>query len=365
MAFSVYQPSAPTLGRSSQKGDGDFMGMAHTSQAVQPHAPADEQVLLSIRQLRTYFHSNKGTVRAVDNVSYRVDKGEILAIVGESGSGKSVTALSIMRLVQSPPGFHAGGEILFRGEDLVKKSKTEMRSIRGRDIGMIFQDPMSSLNPAYTIGNQIAEGLRIHEKIGKKDARDRVLEMLELVRIPAAKRRLDEYPFQLSGGLRQRVMIAIALICRPALLIADEPTTALDVTIQAQILQLMVNLRDETGSAVILITHDLGVVAETAERVVVMYAGREMEVAPVNELFGDPAHPYTIGLLNSMPRLDGSSARLTVIPGNIPSLSNLPAGCRFSPRCAFKEKRCLVEEPELDRLSDGRWARCWKPQSRG
>jgi peptide/nickel transport system ATP-binding protein len=341
------------------------MGVAHNPQAVQPQAPTEEQVLLSIRNLRTYFHSNKGVVRAVDNVSYRVDKGEILAIVGESGSGKSVTALSIMRLVQSPPGFHAGGEILFRGEDLVKKSRSEMRAIRGRDIGMIFQDPMSSLNPAYTIGDQIAEGLRIHEKVKRKDARDRVLEMLELVRIPAAKRRLDEYPFQLSGGLRQRVMIAIALICQPALLIADEPTTALDVTIQAQILQLMVNLRDETGSAVILITHDLGVVAETAERVVVMYAGREMEVAPVHELFGDPAHPYTIGLLHSMPRLDGSSARLTVIPGNIPSLSDLPPGCRFSPRCSFREERCMVEEPELERLSDGRWARCWKPQSRG
>ncbi len=340
-------------------------GTAQTSQTVEPHAPTEDQVLLSIRNLRTYFRSDKGTVRAVDNVSYRVDKGEILAVVGESGSGKSVTALSIMRLVQSPPGYHAGGEILFRGEDLVKKSKNEMRAIRGRDIGMIFQDPMSSLNPAYTVGDQIAEGLRIHEKISKNDARDRVLEMLELVRIPAAKRRLDDYPFQLSGGLRQRVMIAIALICNPALLIADEPTTALDVTIQAQILQLMVRLRDETGSAIILITHDLGVVAETAERVVVMYAGREMEVAPVEKLFADPAHPYTIGLLNSMPRLDGTSKRLTVIPGNIPSLSNLPTGCRFWPRCTFKVERCMAEEPELERLADGRWARCWKPQSRG
>jgi peptide/nickel transport system ATP-binding protein len=341
------------------------MGMAQTSQVVKPQAPTEDQVLLSIRQLRTYFRSDKGTVRAVDNVSYRVDKGEILAVVGESGSGKSVTALSIMRLVQSPPGFHAGGEILFRGEDLVKKTRAEMRAIRGKDIGMIFQDPMSSLNPAYTVGQQIAEGLRIHEDISKRDARDRVLEMLELVRIPAAKRRLDDYPFQLSGGLRQRVMIAIALICRPALLIADEPTTALDVTIQAQILQLMVNLRDETGSAIILITHDLGVVAETAERVVVMYAGREMEVAPVETLFADPAHPYTLGLLNSVPRLDGASARLTVIPGSIPSLSNLPTGCRFWPRCTYKVERCTVEEPELEKLSDGRWVRCWKPQSRG
>ena len=338
------------------------MGVAQTSQIVKPQAPTEDQVLLSIRQLRTYFRSDKGTVRAVDNVSYRVDKGEILAVVGESGSGKSVTALSIMRLVQSPPGFHAGGEILFRGEDLVKKTHAEMRAIRGKDIGMIFQDPMSSLNPAYTVGQQIAEGLLIHEKISKRDARDRVLEMLELVRIPAAKRRMDDYPFQLSGGLRQRVMIAIALICRPALLIADEPTTALDVTIQAQILQLMVNLRDETGSAIILITHDLGVVAETAERVVVMYAGREMEVAPVESLFADPAHPYTLGLLNSVPRLDGSSVRLTVIPGNIPSLSNLPTGCRFWPRCTYKVERCMAEEPELERLSEGRWVRCWKPQ---
>jgi peptide/nickel transport system ATP-binding protein len=340
------------------------MGMTQTAQVAKPHAPTEDQVLLSIRQLRTYFRSDKGDVRAVDNVSYRVDKGEILAVVGESGSGKSVTALSIMRLVQSPPGYHAGGEILFRGEDLVMKTRSEMRAIRGKDIGMIFQDPMSSLNPAYTVGQQIAEGLLIHEDISKKDAHVRVLEMLELVRIPAAKRRMDDYPFQLSGGLRQRVMIAIALICRPALLIADEPTTALDVTIQAQILQLMVNLRDETGSAIILITHDLGVVAETADRVVVMYAGREMEVAPVDSLFADPAHPYTLGLLNSMPRLDGSSARLIVIPGNIPSLSNLPTGCRFWPRCTYKVGQCRVEEPELERFAEGRWVRCWKPQSR-
>jgi len=328
------------------------------------------KTILEVRNLKTHFRVGTEDISIVRGVSFSARQGETLAIVGESGCGKSVTVHSVMRLLPKN-GRLAGGEALFFDGDTPRELHRlepfgkEMRAIRGRKIGMIFQDPMSSLNPAYTVGDQIAEGLRIHEKISKKDARDRVLEMLELVRIPAAKRRLDDYPFQLSGGLRQRVMIAIALICNPALLIADEPTTALDVTIQAQILQLMVRLRDETGSAIILITHDLGVVAETAERVVVMYAGREMEVAPVEALFADPAHPYTIGLLNSMPRLDGTSKRLTVIPGNIPSLSNLPTGCRFWPRCTFKVERCMAEEPELDRLSDGRWARCWKPQSKG
>ena len=325
----------------------------------------EAQVLLSIRGLKTYFHTDKGVVRAVDNVSYRVDKDEILAVVGESGSGKSVTALSIMRLVQSPPGFHAGGEIRFRGEDLVQKSKKEMRALRGCAIGMIFQDPMSSLNPAYTVGQQLTEALRVHGNVSKKEARDRVLEMMHLVRVPAASQRINDYPFQLSGGLRQRVMIAMALVCKPALLIADEPTTALDVTIQAQILELMMRLRDETGSAIILITHDLGVVAETAERVVVMYAGWEMEVVPVDKLFTDPAHPYTYALLKSIPRLDATDKRLAVIPGNIPSLSDLPTGCRFHPRCEFKTDRCSEEEPELEGLSEGRWVRCWHPLSRG
>ena len=348
-----------------EKGDVGLMTTAQTSHAHVEDAATEPQVLLSLRGLKTYFNSDKGIVRAVDNVSYHIDQNEILAVVGESGSGKSVTALSIMGLVQSPPGFNAGGEILFRGENLLKKSKAEMRDLRGREIGMIFQDPMSSLNPAYTVGQQLTEALLVHKIAGKKEARERVLETLQLVRVPAAKQRFNDYPFQMSGGMRQRVMIAMALVCKPSLLIADEPTTALDVTIQAQILELMMRLRDETGSAIILITHDLGVVAETAERVVVMYAGREMEVVPVGKLFTDPAHPYTFGLLNSIPRLDGTTKRLALIPGNIPSLSNLPTGCRFHPRCEFKTERCTQEEPALDKLSDGRWVRCWHPLSKG
>lgn len=341
------------------------MTTAEITDARSAGSVTEQQVLLSIHGLKTYFHTDKGIVRAVDNVSYRVDTNEILAVVGESGSGKSVTALSIMRLVQMPPGFHAGGEIRFRGEDLLKKNKKEMRALRGRDIGMIFQDPMTSLNPAYTVGQQLTEALRAHGMASNKDARDRVLEMLHLVRIPAASQRMNDYPFQLSGGLRQRVMIAMALVCKPSLLIADEPTTALDVTIQAQILELMMRLRDETGSAIILITHDLGVVAETAERVVVMYAGCEMEVVPVHKLFTDPAHPYTNGLLKAIPRLDGTDKRLALIPGNIPSLSDLPTGCRFHPRCEFRTERCSEQEPELEKLSEGRWVRCWHPLTRG
>ncbi|MGI6566970.1 MAG: ABC transporter ATP-binding protein [Firmicutes bacterium] len=316
--------------------------------------------LLEVRGLKTYFYTDDGVVPAVDGVDFSLGKGETLGIVGESGCGKSVTSLSIMRLIPDPPGKIVDGEILFDGSNLLEKSEAEMRSIRGNDISMIFQEPMTSLNPVFTIGDQIMEAIILHQRLSKAEARERAIEMLRLVGIPVPERRIDEYPHQLSGGMRQRVMIAMALSCNPKLLIADEPTTALDVTIQAQILDLMRKLRDEFGTAIMLITHDLGVVAELAERVVVMYAGKIVEEADVVPLFGEPLHPYTVGLLGSIPKLTEQQERLQVIEGVVPNPAFMPKGCRFHPRCKEAREICKVEEPELMELSPGHHVACWK-----
>jgi peptide/nickel transport system ATP-binding protein/oligopeptide transport system ATP-binding protein len=300
-------------------------------------------------------------VRAVDDVSFTVDRGEMVGIVGESGCGKSITALSIMRLI-SPPGQIAGGTITFRGEDLTVAKEDRMRQIRGNDIAMIFQDPMTSLNPVFTVGEQISEALRLHRKLGKKEAREAAVEAMKEVAIPSPERRISDYPHQLSGGMRQRVMIAMALACDPDLLIADEPTTALDVTIQAQILELLNELRRSRELAVLLITHDLGVVAETVDRVCVMYTGRVVEEAPVNSIFEDPKHPYTQGLLKSVPKLNESkeekSHRLSTIEGVVPSPTELPEGCHFAPRCSLKEPVCERGEIPLFELEGGVKVRC-------
>ena len=316
--------------------------------------------LLEVRGLKTYFYTDDGEVPAVDGVDFSLGKGETLGIVGESGCGKSVTSLSIMRLIPDPPGKIVDGEILFDGSNLLEKSEAEMRSIRGNDISMIFQEPMTSLNPVFTIGDQIMEAIILHQRLSKAEARERAIEMLRLVGIPVPERRIDEYPHQLSGGMRQRDMIAMALSCNPKLLIADEPTTALDVTIQAQILDLMRKLRDEFGTAIMLITHDLGVVAELAERVVVMYAGKIVEEADVVPLFGEPLHPYTVGLLGSIPKLTEQQERLQVIEGVVPNPAFMPKGCRFHPRCKEAREICKVEEPELMELSPGHHVACWK-----
>ena len=323
------------------------------------------QPLLSVRNLRTVFGTMQGDVTAVDDVSFDVVPGEVLGIVGESGSGKSVTALSIMGLLPQPPGRVAGGEILFEGRDLLKLPKSEMRRMRGSAIGMIFQEPMTSLNPVFTIGDQITETIRVHERIGAAAARVRGIEMLEKVGIPSPQRRIDDFPHQLSGGMRQRVMIAMALACNPRLLIADEPTTALDVTIQAQILDLMRDLKSKVGAAIMLITHDLGVVAEMAERVVVMYAGRKVEEAPVVELFARPLHPYTRGLLGSMPRLGASAQgdtpeRLSEIAGVVPSLRDAIPGCAFAPRCALATERCRASVPALEEMGPRHVVACFE-----
>ncbi len=316
--------------------------------------------LLSVRNLKTYFRTEEGgVIKAVDGASLHIRQKEILGVVGESGSGKSITAMSVLRLIPSPPGYIAGGEILFNGESLLGKSQKEMRQIRGKDISMIFQEPMSSLNPAYTVGCQIAENVQLHQKVTKKEAYDRAVEMLRLVGIPSPEKRVNDYPFQMSGGMRQRVMIAMALSCHPRLLIADEPTTALDVTIQAQILRLILDTREKVGSAVMLITHDLGVVAELCERVVVMYAGKVVEVAYAYDLFNHPAHPYTMGLLQSIPRLDETRDRLNIIPGSIPNPARMPPGCRFHPRCGHVQERCTLEEPLLVSPKPGQWVSCW------
>ena len=326
--------------------------------------PATAAPLLAIEDLRTYFFTRDGVVRAVDGVSYAVRAGETLAVVGESGCGKSVTALSILRLIASPPGRIVGGSIRFQGGDLLEFSDAEMRSIRGNEISMIFQEPMTSLNPVLTIGRQIAETLMLHQRLDHKAAIARAVEMLKLVHIPEAERRVNEYPHQLSGGMRQRVMIAMALACNPKLLIADEPTTALDVTIQAQILDLMRELKAKTGAAIILITHDLGVVAEMAERVVVMYAGRKVEEAPVDALFASPQHPYTRGLLSSVPQLgetlkERPRERLVEIPGMVPSLRNAIVGCAFAPRCPLADDRCRAEAPALAEKRPAHFAACF------
>jgi peptide/nickel transport system ATP-binding protein len=315
--------------------------------------------LLRLENLKTYFETDTALVRAVDGVSYEVDAGETLAVVGESGSGKSVSALSILKLVPQPPGRIVEGRILFKGRDLVPLANDEMRAIRGKEISMIFQEPMTALNPVYTCGEQIIEALILHEGITRHAARRRAIEMLERVGIPAAGQRADEYPHQLSGGMRQRVMIAMALACRPSVLIADEPTTALDVTIQAQILELLNELQREMGMAVILITHDLGIVAETADRVAVMYAGQVVEYGDVRAIVRRPLHPYTAGLQASLPTLGAVVERLRVIPGSVPNPAAFPEGCRFHPRCPVMIDKCL-DHPALDPVEGTHLARCWR-----
>jgi peptide/nickel transport system ATP-binding protein len=321
------------------------------------------EALLEVKNLRTTFYTADGSVDAVDNVSFNVRRGEAVALVGESGCGKSVTAMSIMRLV-AVPGKITNGEIRFKGRDLVSLSERQMREVRGNDIAMVFQEPMTSLNPVFKIGAQVAEAIRIHRKVGKKEAWKQAGDMLELVSIPDPHKRLQDYPHQLSGGMRQRVMIAIALSCDPELLIADEPTTALDVTIQAQIMELLASLQRKLGLAVLLITHDLGVVAEFCERVVVMYTGRVVEEAPVKTLFANPAHPYTRGLLKSLPSVTAISTaeartRLPTIAGMVPPLTALPKGCKFNPRCPDVMDICLGNEPALMPVADGQSARCY------
>jgi oligopeptide/dipeptide ABC transporter ATP-binding protein len=316
--------------------------------------------LLEVKKLRTSFDGERGVVRAVDGVDLRLERGRTLGIVGESGCGKSVTALSIMGLVPQPPGRIAGGEVLFDGEDLLKVPAGRMRDLRGDQLAMIFQEPMTSLNPAFSVGDQVAEVLLRHRRIGAREARAQAIEMLRHVRIPSPERRADDYPHQLSGGMRQRVMIAMALACNPKLLIADEPTTALDVTIQAQILELMRTLRAELGTAIILITHDLGVIAELADDVTVMYAGQVIERCSAERLFAEPQHPYTIGLLGSIPRLHLEQPRLSAIEGFVPDAAALPAGCRFHPRCPFAVEKCRQELPPLLDITPGHQAACWR-----
>ncbi|MFH1342018.1 MAG: ABC transporter ATP-binding protein [Pseudomonadota bacterium] len=323
-----------------------------------------DDMILDVKNLQTVFFTNSGLFKAVDDVSFSVRRGETLAIVGESGCGKSVTALSIMRLVPDPPGRIVGGSVALEGTDLLGLDEAEMRAIRGDRISMIFQEPMTSLNPVMRIGDQITEAVRLHRNTTAKEAWKTAVDMLRLVRIPEPEQRAREYPHQLSGGMRQRAMIAMALACRPALLIADEPTTALDVTIQAQILALIVELQKELGTGLILITHDLGVVAQTAQRVIVMYAGKKVEEATVEALFENPLHPYTRGLMASMPAVatfgSNSDARLVEIPGMVPSLTNLPPGCAFAPRCSLAVERCRAEYPPLQDWGDHHFAACWR-----
>jgi peptide/nickel transport system ATP-binding protein len=318
--------------------------------------------LLDIRDLSTHFSVRGFTAKAVDQVSLSIPAGQTLGLVGESGCGKSVTAHSIIRLIPQPPGRIVAGEIVFEGQDLLKLSESQMRRIRGNRISMIFQEPMTSLNPTYPVGDQVGEVLRLHQKLSRKEARDRSVDMFRLVGIPAAEKRLDDYPHQMSGGMRQRVMIAMALACNPKLMIADEPTTALDVTIQAQILDLMNQLKRETGAAILFITHDLGVIAEMAQHVAVMYAGRVMEYAGAQTLFGHPKNPYTVGLLGSIPVLGRRSAgsRLPTIPGVVPSLLRLPEGCLFSDRCPDVFADCRRIEPGMYRVGENHFARCLK-----
>ena len=319
--------------------------------------------LLEVEGLKTHFFTRDGVVRAVDGVSFTIQPGETLALVGESGCGKSVTSLSILGLIASPPGRTVAGTIRFNGRDLLGLSEREMRDVRGNEISMIFQEPMTSLNPVLTVGGQIAEALVLHRGLTRTEATARAIEMLRLVNIPEAARRAAEYPHQMSGGMRQRVMIAMALACDPKLLIADEPTTALDVTIQAQILDLMRALKAKTGAAIMLITHDLGVVAEMAQRVVVMYAGRKVEEAPVRDLFARPRHPYTRGLMKSIPRLGTAKAArqpLAEIPGMVPSLREAIPGCPFAMRCAHAVERCRVEMPLLEAKAVGHTVACWE-----
>jgi peptide/nickel transport system ATP-binding protein len=324
---------------------------------------------LEVEGLTTVLFTRRGAIKAVDGVSFSLRRGETLAVVGESGCGKSMTALSLMRLVPTPPGRIVGGAVRLAGRDLLALSEDEMRAVRGNDISMIFQEPMTSLNPVLTIGSQIREAIRLHQDLSRSAAMEKAVEMLRRVRIPEPAQRAKEYPHQLSGGMRQRAMIAMALACNPKVLIADEPTTALDVTIQAQILDLMLALQHELGTAIILITHDLGVVAETAQRVIVMYAGRKVEEAAIEVLFETPLHPYTRGLLGSVPRLrllagapGDAPHRLQEIPGVVPSLVGLAPGCAFAPRCARADGRCRAEVPPYEEKRPGHWAACWHPE---
>ena len=318
--------------------------------------------LLSVRDLTVLFGTEHGEIAAVDDVGFELAPGEILGVVGESGSGKSVTALAIMGLLPRPPSRVGQGSVWFQGENLLEYSEREMRRIRGAGIGMIFQEPMTSLNPVFTIGDQLVETVRVHLRLGPKEQRERAIEMLARVGIATPARRLDDYPHQLSGGMRQRVMIAMALICNPKILIADEPTTALDVTIQQQILELLLDLRDELGMGIIVITHNMGVVAEMADRVIVMYAGKIVERAPVNELFERPVHPYTRGLLDSIPSLADDRERLKTIPGTLPRPWALPAGCRFQPRCTFRVDACASTMPPLCAVREGHDSACLRQQ---
>ena len=319
--------------------------------------------LLEVKGLKTHFFTDEGVVRAVDGVDFYINKGETLGVVGESGCGKSVTALSIMRLIPTPPGRIVAGQINYDGKNLLDLSPAQMRKIRGKEISMIFQEPMTSLNPVFTVGEQIAEALRLHEGLNRRDAMDKTVDMLKLVHIPNAERRVKEYPHQLSGGMRQRVMIAMALSCNPKLLIADEPTTALDVTIQAQILELLNELKSKLGMAILLITHDMGVIAETAQRVVVMYAAKVAEEAPVNELFKEPLHPYTQGLLRSIPRIDLAAVKKTkleTIPGTVPTLRGAEKpGCAFAPRCSFANPMHFENTPPLKEVRPGHKVACF------
>jgi peptide/nickel transport system ATP-binding protein len=323
--------------------------------------------LLKVEDLHTYFDLRHGTVKAVDGVSFTLGSHETLAIVGESGCGKTITALSLLRLIPNPPGRIAEGKVVLAGRDLLALDEEEMRAVRGKDIAMIFQEPMTSLNPVLTIGNQIAEAVSLHERFSRQQAWQKAVEMLRLTRIPEPEQRAHEYPHQLSGGMRQRAMIAMALACNPKVLIADEPTTALDVTIQAQILEIILDLQRKLGTAVILITHDLGVVAEMAQRIVVMYAGRKVEEASVESLFARPQHPYSRGLIGSIPRLPSMRGevankleRLQEIPGTVPGLGHLPVGCVFAPRCAHAQDRCRAEYPPFEEKLPGHWAACWR-----
>ena len=315
--------------------------------------------LLEVDDLKMYFHTGDGVVKAVDGVTYTLDRGETLGVVGESGSGKSVTAMTIMGLIEMPPGKIEGGDVRYRGKSLLKMSEREMQQIRGNDIAMVFQDPMTSLNPVYTIGRQLGEGLRLHRGYTKEQATKRAVELLDMVGIPNPEQRVKDYPHQFSGGMRQRVMIAMALACDPDILIADEPTTALDVTIQAQIIELMQEMQEKNGNAIVMITHDLGVVADVADKIMVMYAGRPVEFGTAEEIFYNPIHPYTWGLVRSIPeQVTDEKKPLTPIKGNPPSLVNLPKGCSFAPRCPYATDKCRSERPETYTTETGHYARC-------
>jgi oligopeptide/dipeptide ABC transporter ATP-binding protein len=359
---NIKKRQTTTLGGQFLKNDG---GLRYIKTAIcgEKRFSMSEEIILEIRNLKTYFYTYEGVAKAVDGVSYQLAKGEPLGVVGESGCGKSVAALSILRLIPTPPGRIVGGEILFKGENLLEFAEDEMRKIRGNRISMIFQEPMTSLNPVFTVGNQIQETLRLHQGLNRKEALGRSIEMLRLVNIPSPEKAVERYPHELSGGMRQRVMIAMALACNPKILIADEPTTALDVTIQAQILDLMNKLKEELGMAIILITHNLGVVAETARRVIVMYAGKIVEEAETKTLFGNPQHPYTMGLLKSIPilgdKIRRGKVRLNEIPGVVPSLYELPYGCKFSTRCPSAMDICREREPELKEIEKCHFSSCW------